>query len=403
MTVLVLATLAGVACGKKGPPLPPFVRVPAAISDITATRMGDEVWLTITLPDRNIDDSRPVSLEEVIIYGFTGRNPPPRQRWGELGTLVDRVKVARVGADVAWTEPALPEGTLRQITVLDQLTPDQADPRSQAEAALEIKPALLRRFYVAVPVGAQGLAGGLGTVVDVDLLPRPGAPADVTASYDRSTLSVSWAAPADGEAFLLARRERESLTEFDVQVPSVNGTESWVGSWRYNVYREGDTLVDAGPPGTSSLRPRPQPLNAAPQPTTTFALPVVFDKKFCLAVRAVHGTGVDLAEGTASGYTCVTPIDTFPPAPPRQLAALPSAGAIELIWEINDESDLAGYVVLRTDATGASRRLMEAPIAETRYRDGAVARGVKYFYAVVAVDLRGNESAESNRVEDEPR
>ena len=51
--------------------------------------------------------------------------------------------------------------------------------------------------------------------------------------------------------------------------------------------------------------------------------------------------------GRASAPACVTPADTFPPAPPKQLAAIAGAGVINLIWEPNSEADLAGYIVLR--------------------------------------------------------
>ena len=77
----------------------------------------------------------------------------------------------------------------------------------------------------------------------------------------------------------------------------------------------------------------------------------------------------------------------FPPGPPAGLAAVPSDGAINLIWEPNTESDLGGYLVLRRGPGDATlRQLTSAPIADARYRDNGVEPGTQYSYAVVAVD-----------------
>ncbi len=60
-----LAVLAG--CGKVGAPLPPFIRVPEAISDLSAVQRGDEIVLAWTNPARNIDGSSATDLGTVHI------------------------------------------------------------------------------------------------------------------------------------------------------------------------------------------------------------------------------------------------------------------------------------------------------------------------------------------------
>jgi fibronectin type 3 domain-containing protein len=81
-------------------------------------------------------------------------------------------------------------------------------------------------------------------------------------------------------------------------------------------------------------------------------------------------------------------------------------GAISLIWDPNTEKDLDGYLVLRGEATGEKLQpLTPGPIHETTYRDASVRPGVRYFYAVVAVDRATppNQSAISARVEEVAR
>ena len=72
----------------------------------------------------------------------------------------------------------------------------------------------------------------------------------------------------------------------------------------------------------------------------------------CFIVRPVDQVFGATVIGPASPRTCVTPPDTFPPAAPRSLAAIAGSGVINLIWDANTESDLAGYLVLRGDAPG---------------------------------------------------
>ncbi len=125
----------------------------------------------------------------------------------------------------------------------------------------------------------------------------------------------------------------------------------------------------------------------------------------CYVIRTVVTSGTAV-ESEPSPVACLSPTDTFPPKAPTSLAAVASEGAINLIWEANTETDLAGYIVLRGSASGATMRpLMTAPIKETTFRDTTVRAGARYVYAVVAVDTATppNVSSQSNRVEETAR
>jgi len=100
-------------------------------------------------------------------------------------------------------------------------------------------------------------------------------------------------------------------------------------------------------------------------------------------------------------------VDSFAPAAPKGLAAISSAGAINLIWEPNTESDLAGYIILRgTPHEGATDtpelEPIGAPVTETRFSDAVVA-GTTHVYAVQAIDRAGNVSATSAPVTETAR
>ncbi len=70
------------------------------------------------------------------------------------------------------------------------------------------------------------------------------------------------------------------------------------------------------------------------------------------------------------------------------------------------EPDLAGYLVLRGEAPGDTLQpLTPAPIAATNFEDKTAKPGVRYAYAIVAVDRATppNQSAPSARVEETAR
>ena len=73
--MVMVATVALGACGRKGPPLPPLVLVPVAPADIAAERRGDDVDVRFTVPATNTDGSRPANIERVDVFAIDGAPP----------------------------------------------------------------------------------------------------------------------------------------------------------------------------------------------------------------------------------------------------------------------------------------------------------------------------------------
>src|SRR5215208_4253606 len=68
---LTMACALSTACGKKGPPLLPFVRQPKAAEITSARRVGNDVYLTVTVPTANVDDSTPASVAHIQVLAVT--------------------------------------------------------------------------------------------------------------------------------------------------------------------------------------------------------------------------------------------------------------------------------------------------------------------------------------------
>ena len=130
---------------------------------------------------------------------------------------------------------------------------------------------------------------------------------------------------------------------------------------------------------------------------------ITWGEERCYVVRAVEKLAPCRWRARRSRLDAPKLVDTFPPAAPKDLKAVSTDGVISLIWEASPESDLAGYIILRAQAP--AERLdpvVSAPILETSFND-TVQPGVRFIYAVLAVDKAGNASAPSNRVEETAR
>ena len=425
---LALIASLGAACGKKGAPIPPIVRIPAAVDKMAASRIGNDIYLTFTVPATNIDESVPVDIERIVVYAYTGRAAPPLARFAEVGSMVATVPVAtppRVEPGVVppVPDPAAGARTGTAVTIVDSLTEDElvqgavyVDPRRPVTipGAATDDPAssVLRRFYLAIPISVRGRPGPPGTPAELVLTALPDPPSDVRARYDASAVLLTWEPSGGLFGFLLDRALPQEPPPFVASAPAPVTAGAAVdagvppGPTTYNVYRDvaPDPLALPLPkamlPWTS---PPPTPINQAALTATSTTDPAVPGRMQCYSVRTQRGAVMSVP----SARTCVTPIDVFPPSAPAGLAAVPSEGGISLIWEPNGEADLAGYLVLRRDTGDATLRQLTAnPISEARYRDTAVQPGTRYIYSVVAVDGQvplPNVSAESERVEETAR
>ncbi|NOT26046.1 MAG: hypothetical protein HOP16_08075 [Acidobacteria bacterium] len=426
--IAALALVAG-GCGKKGPPLPPFVRIPAAVETIDAARFGDDIYVTLTLPAENIDASLPADVVRVDVYGYTGATAPPRARWVELGTLVGTIPVTALPITSPGTvPPPAPVGGPAAtsvfpgnvITIVDTLDGDELR-QGPVAPVIPLGPELvspplakpsgpLHRFYVAIPFSERGRPGPPGKQVDLALTPLPEPPDGLQVAYDPSGISLTWEPSGGLLGFLFDRPLLPEVPPFDFVEPSSSPASSDAepaepeGPTTYQVYRDvlRPTSVGQAPSAPWRANP-PAAINEMPLARTTARDAIEFGVEQCYTVRAQR-SGV-LSE--PSSRVCVTPTDVFPPAVPTGLAAVPSDGAINLIWEPNSDRDLGGYLILRRGPGDATlRQLTSAPVTDARYRDAAVEPGAQYSYAVVAVDRRTprpNASAPSATIDEVAR
>jgi predicted small lipoprotein YifL len=412
---LLLIVLWCAACGKKGPPLPPLIKVPVAPPDLTASRRGDIVDLQFTVPSTNTDGSRPANVDRVEVYAVTtAPGAPPETltdaQFTKYGTRIDVVAVKaprdpNLTADaedpseeveapqgdgldqgaIAHVEESLGDDAMETTEVPHDgekaKATDGHEDRGLPLVAPTPDPPL--RTYAVVGVSTRGKKGPVSRRVAVPLAPPPAPPEAPMIDYNEREITVTWpaanaATPADGDQVLPSR-------PLGPPKPPIE----------YTVYDATD------PAALTKLTPSPI---ATPKYTDKR---IAWGQKRCYTVRATVRMGSATIESDAGPPECRMLVDSFAPAPPKGLAAISSAGAINLIWEANTEGDLAGYIVLRgTPHEGATEtpelEPIGPPITETRFSDAVVA-GTTHVYAVQAIDRAGNVSAASAPVTETAR
>jgi hypothetical protein len=465
--VLLWLPIAVLGCGKKGPPLAPLNLLPEPAANVSARRLGSMVYLHMAVPSKNANGPGPVAVDHLEIYAVTaapGAAAPPNRELLTSARVIGRIPVKPpVSDDEAPREENAPKDTRPgpgdTVTFVETLTEAQLTPQilptpkpakpaapssiagvaTGTTAAAPVAPPAPAQTSAEPPPGTPAVpAAGTTSIGGAST-----APASPTAAVPApSPGSTPPAAPAPATPATRAvpeitvptriyvvramtRRGRPGAPSSRLAVPLVppppvanalatSFSENAVTvSWLPPVLAMGSTTTAgmaynvyvAPPNGGSSQDDMPTPLNEKPLEVPAFAharaAPGI---EQCFVVRTVETVAGMIVESEPSARTCITPRDIFPPAAPNALSAVAGPGAINLIWDANTEADVVGYVILRAEAPGDTLQpLNREPIRETRYRDASVTPGVRYVYAIAAVDRAGNRSEPSARFEETAR
>jgi hypothetical protein len=381
LVLIVVSVISG--CGQKGPPLPPIIRTPLAPT-IKADRRGSEVELSLTVPAANTDGSRPANIARIDIYAVNDATPKM--------TDLEIMKKGRKVASLAVKSPRNPNDAVEKDESVDDAEPtvgeglEQGASSSVAEAITDSvlageadrdvpllgPPAAAGlRTYVSVGVDRGGHPGRFSTRVSVPLQLPPPPPPPIAISYEEKKITITWKADERSTVNVLASRS------FGPLLPQV----------AYNLYDAKTGQL---------LNPKAIVENGAEDTRMDWGT------ERCYIVRSVAVVARLPVESEPTGPACQMLVDTFPPAAPKGLMAVATEGAINLIWEANTEPDLAGYFVWRGIGGEPLQQITAQPVTDASFFDN-VRPGLKFAYAVRAVDKAGNVGPLSNRVEETAR
>jgi len=466
VSIASLALFAIGACGKKGPPLAPLRLVPAPVEDFSIRRIGSEVFLDFNVPTENSDGSTPADIGSVELYALTAHSfpstePPLTDReFRRAATLIATFEMHQPPepedleddeADQESTADTLSVASLtviedagyvqgQRISFIETLTPQMLTPidlteirrsprrRSNEQDKKQLRLQQLQgplvspsfvpppsRFYAAIGV-TKGGRRSPAAPIPMRLTAPPHSTAYPSVQYTSDVVTMTWIPAREARRLVQVPVSESFLRSAPIEEfgqPSRLRITS-----RYNVYEVAKN--------TNVTDVAPIPLNDTPLESLQFQDPrVEFGLERCYMIgtlKQINQMVLDstesvdatepvetfemMVESLPSTETCVKFIDTFPPAPPTNLVAVANVGTINLIWNASSEADLAGYQVLRAEATGERLQPLHSDIiTETTYRDTSAIAGVDYVYAVVALDTAKapNISGPSNQVQETPR
>jgi hypothetical protein len=334
------------ACATIGPPQPPSLDLPTAPSDLRASRKGDRVNLTWTVPTTTTD----------------------RQTLRELGPTsicrgIDDLK--QCGTPVAKTEPQV----VPKVSSTKQKT--QATYVDVLPEAIQTDSPGVFAMYAVEALNKAGRGAGISNGVKIPLARTLPPPQDFQAQLTSSGIVLHWTA--------------------SVEPVPVNGAH-----YVYRVYRSA-----VGTAARSLIGQVPVTDQHRYSLTDT-----TFEWQKTYTYRAETVTMLDQSnrptvqvEGDDTPEVKVFADDIFPPSVPTGLQAVFSGPGqkpfIDLIWAPVTDADLAGYNVYRCEPGGAPAKLNSELVRTPAYRDAAVGPGKQYLYSVSSVDVRGNESSRS--------
>jgi hypothetical protein len=342
-----------------GAPQPPSLQLPVRVGDLSAVRTGNQVALTWSMPKRDTD--------KVLLKGNVTVRICRNESVAAACSAAATLQLAP-DADGAFTDslpPALAEGAPHVITYFVEL-----DNRRGRSAGLSN--------------GAQILAGEAPAAVD-----------GLAAEMRRDGVLLRWA-PAPPDAVPVAVRLVRELVSPPAHAPAPSRST------------EGPLAPRPEPPLRTLLIEPAAQLDRALDNSIQFGETYEYRAQRVARVP-VNGETLELA-GPLSSPVRIEAVNVYPPAVPRGLAAVATAGeagagpAIDLNWQPGTEADLAGYMVYRREAGAegiAWKRISPAqPVPTPEYHDANVQPGHTYLYAVSAIDQQGHESARSAEAEE---
>jgi hypothetical protein len=330
-------------CGTPGVPQPPSLNLAKPVSDLRATRTGNQVTLTWTVPTDTTDGAK-----------FRHRGPT------RVCRAIDQPSINQCAA-IASLETS---STQKTDSSASDLPPQNNGPNDYAIYAVEV-------------LNNRGRSAGLSNQVKVpaaaishlDGIPK----IQVTPDAVVVTAAVAPRETSVPQTLELRRKEKGAPQETTVAQRPLD--------------------LQEGQPANVELRDE----NFAWEKTFEYRVVLVGQEKL------PDGSTVSF-DANASSPIEILAHDVFPPAVPTGLQAVFSGQlpgqqpSIDLTWNPDSERDLAGYFIYRRNQdqpATAAIKLNPQPVASPSFRDTDIQPGNTYFYSVSAVDERGNESQRS--------
>jgi hypothetical protein len=394
--IYVGALLSG--CASPGPPLPPSLKLPKIVSNLTAERIGDQVVLRWTTPDQTtdgLDIQGPVTAE--ICRDVSAPAPPPSQAQPKPCNAVLRRAVqpgaSEASDDLSTALPApLNTGTARLLAYRVQLR--NAAGRNAGPSA--------------IAYAASGAS--VPPIQDLHIQPTK---AGALLEWKRDP-TVSLGDSTTGPTFVDLERTTLSFPSTD-EAPGSQAKQN--ASTKPN--QIAPLHLRANSPEVIATGNAADPDGTVDESAKVGQVYTYTAQRVRTAVIGSHT--LELRSAVSPSFRVVM-TDSFPPDTPTDLVAVPGFLApetnrnpgsaamsvpakptIDLSWQPVSSERVAGYRVYRSEARNgrpsdavSPSRINSSLVPTAAYRDLNVESGHTYVYRVTALDTSGNESPPSD-------
>jgi hypothetical protein len=355
------AALLLAGCGTPAAPQPPSLKLPVPVEDLAASRTGNQVTLTWTMPKKNTD--------KLLLKGNVPADVCRKEAAGNCVAAGAALPVAP-GATGSFTE-----------TLPAELVAGAPRPLS---------------YFVELK-NHNGRSAGLSNAAVVLAGVAPAPVANLSAEMRKAGVVLRWTPSAATQESSAIRLHRKLLNPPPAAKPQQGLLAPQPEPLEQNL------LVDSCAP--EAVKGGCRALDSS------IRFGQVYEYRAQRVARIpVEGKTLELA-GELSAPVRVEARDIFPPAVPTGLAAVATASengagnapqyAIDLSWQPVTDSGLAGYAVYRREGDGGWQRISPAgPLVPPAFHDSQVQPGHSYIYAVSAISQGGNESARSAETEE---
>jgi hypothetical protein len=339
-----VALLMLVGCATVGPPRPPSLDLPKPPSDLRASRKGDRVLLSWTIPTTTTD------RETIRILG-------PTQ------ICRDEAELTACGTPVGQVSTPVAKPEISKHKAQSSYT-DQLPSRLESDS-----PTAFISYAVQV-LNPEGRSAGLSNEVRVPLIHTLPPPSQFQARVSKEGIIISWKGDSVPEG--------AAMTQYT-----------------YRIYRRSEGSQQAALAGEAFAG---QPEYTYTDNTIEWQKTYFYHAESVTLIRQRDNPQL-VVEGDETAELKVFADDVFPPAVPSELQAVFSGPGqkafIDLVWAPVSDVDLAGYNVYRREGDGGETKLNTELVKTPAYRDEAVSAQKQFLYSVSAVDIHGNESARS--------
>ncbi len=371
---IVLLTL--FSCGRKGPILPPLIRIPQPIVDLEARQIGENIFLQWKNPVSYTDDSPLTENREVEIWLFAAdkdsddaKRPPGKDDFDSRAELLKTMGMVHERSDDE-EEKDEEESLSLPVEFIYSLQDEKVfficDKIYKEKIHYKLKE---KESFTKVYIFSLRIKDGRKISVFSDILTfmpevvsQP--PGNLRAEVFEDRIELSWDAP-----------------KTDINQSSRPVFEG------YNLYRRSEE---------DKARKR----NSTPLKINFFEEESFeFGTGYSFFVRTSYLAGASPFESADSNIIEIKPEDIFPPKAPSALISISGSKLISLSWEPNKENDLAGYRIWRRLEGESDFFLLTSELfLESNFNDTKLEKNRKYEYTVTAVDKNGNESERSSTV-----